>query len=152
MQLEIKHEAKQLGERDQELGPTWTTRGFETRVIVHDQQTIVLTGMTQDRETTSLSKVPLLGDIPVLGHLFKYTTRSPRRGRACAGNRCAADKACGRARGKLARNSSCSRCFRAWINARSSWSLTMYGVIKMTRLLRLRDPCGRCWSWSPRCS
>jgi general secretion pathway protein D len=35
--------------------------------------------MTHARETSSVTKVPLLGDIPVLGHLFKYTTRSRKR-------------------------------------------------------------------------
>jgi general secretion pathway protein D len=79
VQLEIKHESLELGEASSELGPTWTTRGFETRVVVHDQQTVVLTGMTQQRETISTTKVPLLGDIPILGHLFKYTKRARAR-------------------------------------------------------------------------
>jgi general secretion pathway protein D len=77
--LEIMNDAKEYGTSDAQLGPSWNTRGFETRVVVHDQQTIVLTGLTQERETTSTSKVPILGDIPVLGYAFKYTTRSKKK-------------------------------------------------------------------------
>jgi general secretion pathway protein D len=76
--LEVTNDAKEYG-TDSDLGPSWNTRGFETRVVVHDQQTIVLTGLTQEREAVSTSKVPLLGDIPLLGYLFKYSTRSKKR-------------------------------------------------------------------------
>jgi len=42
-------------------------------VIVGDQQTIVLGGLIRDSENRSISKVPLLGDIPVIGYLFRQT-------------------------------------------------------------------------------
>ncbi|HET7505537.1 MAG TPA: type II secretion system secretin GspD [Kofleriaceae bacterium] len=72
--LEVKHEAKELtGET--KLGPTWNTRAFDTRVVVRDQQTVVLGGLSQDKETLESTKVPLLGDVPLLGYLFKTTTR-----------------------------------------------------------------------------
>ena len=77
--LEIKNDAKDLGSSDPLLGPTWNTRGFETRVVVHDQQTIVLNGMTQESEVEGTSKVPILGDIPILGYAFKYKTRTKKR-------------------------------------------------------------------------
>ncbi len=77
--LEITNDAKEYGSSDAELGPSWNTRGFETRVVVHDQQTIVLTGMTQERETVTSSKVPLLGDVPLLGYLFKYQSRTKKK-------------------------------------------------------------------------
>ena len=77
--LEIKNDAKDLGTSDAELGPSWNTRGFETRVVVHDQQTVVLNGIAQEREISSETKVPLLGDIPVLGYAFKYKTHSKKR-------------------------------------------------------------------------
>jgi general secretion pathway protein D len=72
--LELKHDAKDEGEATL-LGPTWTTRSFETRVLVRDQQTIVIGGLMQERLITSSSQVPLLGDIPLLGYLFKSTTK-----------------------------------------------------------------------------
>jgi len=77
--LEIKHESADLGERDAELGPTWSTRSLETSVVVRDQHTVVIGGLMQEREISSTSKVPLLGDIPILGYLFKYKTRSKRK-------------------------------------------------------------------------
>jgi general secretion pathway protein D len=77
--LEIKHDSKDLGDKDAELGPTWTTRNLETRVLVRDQHTIAIGGLMQTRETVSASKVPILGDIPLLGHLFKYTSKSKKK-------------------------------------------------------------------------
>jgi len=74
--LEIKHDAKDLAKESAELGPSWTTRSFETRVLVRDQQTVVIGGLMQERETLSADKVPLLGDIPVIGNLFKSTTKT----------------------------------------------------------------------------
>ncbi len=77
--LEVKQSSKDMADNDAELGPTWTERSVETRVLVPDQQTIVLGGLMQQRESTTVSKVPLLGDIPVLGHLFKYTAKEHKK-------------------------------------------------------------------------
>jgi general secretion pathway protein D len=77
--LEIKQSAEDLGETDSELGPTWTTRGIETRVLVRDQQTVVISGLMQEREISSVAKVPLLGDVPIIGYLFKYSTKSKKK-------------------------------------------------------------------------
>ncbi|HSD89518.1 MAG TPA: type II secretion system secretin GspD [Kofleriaceae bacterium] len=77
--LEVKQSSKDIGSSDAELGPTWTERGLETRVLVRDQQTIVIGGLMQMRDSTTESKVPLLGDIPVLGNLFKYTSKSKKK-------------------------------------------------------------------------
>ncbi|OOE34591.1 type II secretion system protein GspD [Salinivibrio kushneri] len=49
-------------------------RQLTTSVMVGDQQMIVLSGLIDERTVESESKVPLLGDIPVLGHLFKSTS------------------------------------------------------------------------------
>ncbi len=51
-------------------------RSIKTSVLARDQQTIVMGGLVQDTYTDSVSKVPLLGDIPLLGHLFKSTATS----------------------------------------------------------------------------
>ncbi len=55
------------------LGPAWSKRTIKTTVVVRDQQTIVIGGLMSDRTTYSESKIPLLGDIPLLGYLFKYS-------------------------------------------------------------------------------
>jgi general secretion pathway protein D len=50
-------------------------RQIDTKVLVDDGQTIVLGGLIEDRVTESDFKVPLLGDIPFLGGLFRYELR-----------------------------------------------------------------------------
>jgi len=55
--------------------PTLNKRSFETNVIVEDGNFVVISGMIQDQVNETQNKVPLLGDIPWLGHLFRYDTR-----------------------------------------------------------------------------
>jgi general secretion pathway protein D len=57
-------------------GPTTNKRSIETTAVVDDGEIIVLGGLVQDSYTGGADKVPLLGDIPVLGQLFRYDTRS----------------------------------------------------------------------------
>jgi len=54
--------------------PSIDTREILTQVLVNDGQTVVLGGILETTKTASTKKVPYLGDIPVLGHLFKTTT------------------------------------------------------------------------------
>lgn len=56
-------------------GPTTNKRSIETTAVVDDGEIIVLGGLVQDSYTTGAEKVPLLGDIPILGQLFRYDTR-----------------------------------------------------------------------------
>lgn len=51
--------------------PIITNRSAKTTVVVGDQQTVVIGGLISDRENDSESKVPLLGDLPIIGWLFK---------------------------------------------------------------------------------
>jgi len=51
--------------------PIIDKREANTRVIVGDGQTIILGGLMRNRVAKGQSKIPLLGDIPLLGHLFK---------------------------------------------------------------------------------
>jgi general secretion pathway protein D len=50
-------------------------RQIDTKVLVDDGQTVVLGGLIEDKVTESNFKVPLLGDVPWLGALFRYETR-----------------------------------------------------------------------------
>ncbi|RJG14835.1 type IV pilus secretin PilQ [Massilia cavernae] len=52
------------------------TQHVKTKVMVENGGTVVLGGIYQQIESTSENKVPLLGDVPVLGYLFKTTGRS----------------------------------------------------------------------------
>lgn len=54
-------------------------REIKTTVIVDDGGTIVLGGLIDEDVQESVSKVPLLGDIPFVGHLFKTTSTSKRK-------------------------------------------------------------------------
>ncbi|HWI13097.1 MAG TPA: type II secretion system secretin GspD, partial [Burkholderiales bacterium] len=57
-------------------GPTMNKRSIESSVVVDDNDIIVLGGLIQDTYGTSEEKVPVLGDIPILGQLFRYETRT----------------------------------------------------------------------------
>lgn len=50
----------------------FNTRSLKTAVLVDDGQTIVIGGLIEDIKSKSRKKVPLLGDIPILGALFRY--------------------------------------------------------------------------------
>jgi general secretion pathway protein D len=79
VRLEIEQETKDIGDKDPELGPTWTERKLKTQVVVHDQQSVVIGGLIQERDIFNVTKVPLLGDIPLLGYLFKYSTKQKKK-------------------------------------------------------------------------
>jgi len=57
-------------------GIATTTRSAVTTVVVRDRDTIAMGGLMRDRESHRETKVPLLGDIPILGWLFKQTKTS----------------------------------------------------------------------------
>ena len=54
-------------------------RSLEQTVLVDNGQIVVLGGLIQDDQQASIDKVPLLGDIPWLGALFKYESRNRKR-------------------------------------------------------------------------
>jgi len=54
--------------------PILTTRKLDTTVQLHDGQTLALAGLLQDNMQEILSKIPYLGDIPILGALFRSTS------------------------------------------------------------------------------
>jgi type IV pilus assembly protein PilQ len=55
--------------------PSIDTRSVENRVLVNDGQTVVLGGIYETETRDSVSKVPVLGDIPGLGFLFRTRTQ-----------------------------------------------------------------------------
>ena len=56
------------------IGPTTTKRSTKTSVVVKDDQTVVIGGLIQERDEEIITKIPLLGDLPLLGYLFKQTS------------------------------------------------------------------------------
>jgi type II secretory pathway component GspD/PulD (secretin) len=59
--------------------PIISVRETDTLVRVREGETIVIAGLMQDRTNTDESKVPLLGDVPWVGNLFKRTERRQRK-------------------------------------------------------------------------
>jgi len=53
--------------------PTITTREATTSLTVKDGTSIILAGLIQKNDTQTTVKVPLLGDIPIIGWLFRET-------------------------------------------------------------------------------
>jgi type IV pilus assembly protein PilQ len=54
--------------------PIVARRSAESNIIVGDGEVAVIGGLIRDEETRNIGKVPLLGDIPILGNLFKKTS------------------------------------------------------------------------------
>jgi general secretion pathway protein D len=75
----VVSETTQLSPTQVVLAPTTTKRTAETNVQVRDGQTVVIAGLVGDNVDVSTTKVPCLGDIPILGWLFKSETRNTTR-------------------------------------------------------------------------
>ena len=60
-------------------GPSTAKRSIESTVVVDDEQIIVLGGLIEDTYNDTRSKVPLLGDIPLVGGLFRSENRSRKK-------------------------------------------------------------------------
>jgi type IV pilus assembly protein PilQ len=73
--LEVDVNKDSKGE-DTKAGFAINTKHVKTQVMVENGGTVVLGGIYEQSETTSVDKVPLLGDIPYLGYLFKSTKRT----------------------------------------------------------------------------
>jgi type IV pilus assembly protein PilQ len=59
--------------------PAIATNSVTTRVLVNNGDTIVLGGVFREETTTTVSKTPLLGDLPYVGYLFKHTEESENK-------------------------------------------------------------------------
>ncbi len=59
--------------------PSIDTRNIQTQVLVKDGQTVVLGGIMETERRDSIKKVPLLGDVPLLGNLFKSKSKINNR-------------------------------------------------------------------------
>jgi general secretion pathway protein D len=67
------------GPADKAFAPTIAKREIKTTVTVPDRSTVVISGLIREDKTRRDKKIPLLGDIPWLGWLFRYSTDSTRR-------------------------------------------------------------------------
>ncbi len=74
---DIQAEVSNIVSIDPETGlPRLSSRQIETTVRVRDGETIVIGGLTLDQETVRRRKVPVLGDLPLIGALFRTRTKT----------------------------------------------------------------------------
>ncbi|UXI01184.1 type II secretion system secretin GspD [Photobacterium sp. TY1-4] len=73
VQLKIEQEVSNVLGADGAVDVRFSKRQLTTSVLVQDGQMIALGGLIQEQVDESEQKIPLLGDIPILGHLFKST-------------------------------------------------------------------------------
>lgn len=80
VRLEIEAEDSSPGAAAGSLGAvSITQRTANTTLVVRDQETVVIGGLMKDSEQTTKTKVPVLGDLPVLGFLFRRTETQKRK-------------------------------------------------------------------------
>lgn len=78
--LQVKPEVSRPGAREPVTGARGSnSRSTDTTVLVRNGETIVIGGLISDSQDESTKKVPLLGDIPVLGWLFKSKSSTRTR-------------------------------------------------------------------------
>lgn len=77
IRLEMNQEMSEVAAgTDSSFGPITTQRKARTVVFAHDRQPIIIGGLMRDKVVDSVQKAPLLGDIPVLGVLFRNTHKT----------------------------------------------------------------------------
>jgi type II secretory pathway component GspD/PulD (secretin) len=59
--------------------PVINKTSAETVVVTPDATTVVIGGMMQKQTTSSINKVPILGDIPLLGYAFRHTVKADQK-------------------------------------------------------------------------
>jgi general secretion pathway protein D len=80
IRLEIEEEISEAGAPQGQLGVVpIQQRIAKTQVLVRDQQTVVIGGLMRDRVSTTEEKIPILGDIPIIGALFRRETRTTEK-------------------------------------------------------------------------
>ncbi|PSU30232.1 type II secretion system protein GspD [Photobacterium lutimaris] len=73
VQLKIEQEVSNVLGADGAVDVRFSKRQLTTSVLIQDGQMLALGGLIQEQTNESEQKIPILGDIPVLGHLFKST-------------------------------------------------------------------------------
>jgi type II secretory pathway component GspD/PulD (secretin) len=75
--LNIRPQVSNISELDPQTGlPVLSTRETSTTVRVKDGETVMIGGLTQRQSEDRVNKIPLLGDLPLLGGLFRSRSRS----------------------------------------------------------------------------
>ncbi|MCI0637178.1 MAG: type II secretion system protein GspD, partial [Actinobacteria bacterium] len=78
VRIELELEVSEVLDRGN-INPTISQRIAKTMLSVRDQQTVVLGGLIRDGESEHQDKVPILGDIPILGFFFRRTVTTKEK-------------------------------------------------------------------------
>jgi len=76
VRLQLYQEVSSVRDATNPAGVITDKRAVESTVLVDDGQIVVIGGLMQDSVKDDVEKIPLLGDLPLLGTLFSYKTRS----------------------------------------------------------------------------
>lgn len=80
IKMEIEQEVSNIAQTAQQASDLITnTRELRTVVLVDDGQTLVLGGLIDDQVRTRTEKIPFLGDIPLLGRLFRFDSTTTEK-------------------------------------------------------------------------
>jgi general secretion pathway protein D len=80
VRLELSEEISEAGAAQGTLGAIpINKRTANTTLIVRDQQTVVIGGLVRDFASETQTKIPILGDIPLIGNLFKQTVKKKQK-------------------------------------------------------------------------
>jgi general secretion pathway protein D len=75
IRLEVDQKISELAPGSSNLGPSTSERTAKTIVVAKDQQTVLIGGLMSDKAISSVTKIPILGDIPILGFFFRSSTK-----------------------------------------------------------------------------
>lgn len=76
LDLDVSKDSKGV---DTLAGPAIETKHIKTQVLVENGGTVVIGGIFEMQESQDVNKIPFLGDVPVIGNLFKNTTRQSEK-------------------------------------------------------------------------
>ncbi len=76
VRLQISQEVSSVDSATNASGIITNKRSVDSSVLVNDGQIVVIGGLMQDQVNDGVSKVPGLGDLPLIGSLFRYNTRT----------------------------------------------------------------------------
>jgi general secretion pathway protein D len=79
IKMDIFQEVSSVAQKGEAQDIVTNTRSLRTTVVAENNRMVVLGGLIQDDITVNEQKVPLLGDIPILGHLFKYENQKHKK-------------------------------------------------------------------------
>jgi general secretion pathway protein D len=80
VRLEIEEEISEQGTTSGAIGAvSIVQRNAKTTVVVDDQQTVIIGGLMRDTKVVGHTKIPLLGDLPVLGFLFRNSVTQTKK-------------------------------------------------------------------------